>query len=603
MKCWTRSSLGLRTQLQKATSKKIFTENYRSRAIIAGAVILTVLALSRLAMTLIGVAKSWTALPFWDMWDGYITWYLTLEPGNVLQWWSQHNEHRILLARIFFYIDLKLFNGSGVFLLVANVAAFLIIITLLLLGLFIVLKERQLLIKHKAVYFYPASLVLIISSSWIQNSNLLWGFQIQFWLGYIFPLAMFLLLARLQNSTYSLKEIRLFQVFAIMCLIGAVFSMSNGIIAAWLAVVFCLILPFTKRFRIFIGVVSITLTALYAVGYSTPGAHTSPLATLITHPLSVCEYFLAYLGGPIQYFTGMTTLAVAAGLGCLILFVVLSISTFKQRTTFSSEFALIAFSWFVVLSALLTAAGRASFGTDQAFASRYQTPVLALWAVLVALSSPYLSRFFLRLPVFSLFSIALGSLLLLPQQILGAEGDNSLRSSRELATIALATDTLDTDVLGTVYYDMGRLVELNQAVKHAGLTVLTSEDFVRLKSDIGMVVPSLKPVNCDGWFDTKSSIPNSKTLRVTGWVVGPELPTYGFSLLRVVDENNSIVGYLSRGTERTDLVSAFGTEWGESGFTGYIFDGALPTSTYIAGEKWKCSLPLHASENVLGATQ
>lgn len=587
----------------KATSSKIFTENYRSRSLVVGAVILVVLALSRLAMTLVGIAKTWTALPFWDMWDGYINWYFSLEPGNVFQWWSQHNEHRILLARIFFYIDLKIFNGSGVFLLIANVTAFLSLISLLLLSLYILLRDRQLLVKHKAVFFYPASLVIVVSSSWIQNSNLLWGFQIQFWLVYLFPLAMFILLGQFQYSSLSSRTIRIFQVLTILCLVGAVLSMSNGVIAAWLAVVFCGILPFTTRFRIIVISVSISLTVFYAFGYSTPGAHESPLSTLIQHPLSVCEYFLAYLGGPIQYFTGMTTLAVAAGFGALTLFIVLSVSTFRNRRKYTAEFALVGFGWFVILSALITAMGRASFGTDQAFASRYQTPVLALWALLIALSSPYLVSFFKKLPVFSLILILLSSLILLPQQIHGAKGDNSLRASRELATIALATDTLDTDVLGTVYYDMNRLVVMNRAVKDAGLTVLASEDFVHLKTDIGTSVSQLKPVNCDGWFDTKSAVPNSGTIRITGWVVGPELPTYGFTMLKIVDENNQIVGYVSRGTERTDLISALGTEWGESGFSGYIFGGTLPTSSYISGENWKCSLPLHASEQVLSPTQ
>ena len=550
-------------------------------------------------MTLIGVAKSWTALPFWDMWDSYITWYVNLEPGNVFQWWSQHNEHRILIAKIFFYIDLKIFDGSGLFLLFANVISFLCLISLLLLGLYMLLVERRIYNGNKAIFFYPASAVVLISSSWIQNSNLLWGFQIQFWLVYIFPLAMFLLFAEQQNSRNSHKQLFLYQILGIFSLVGAVCSMSNGIIAAWLAIVFSFLTPITQKARTAIAGFTISLTVLYAIGYSTPGAHVSPLSTLLEHPLSVIEYFLAYLGGPIQFFTGKTTLAVAAGLAVLILFGVLSVNTFKQRKRLRTEFALIFFCWFVVLSAFLTAAGRASFGTEQAFASRYQTPVLALWAVLVAISSPYFVKLFMRLPIFSVAAITICSLLLLPQQVLGAKGDNALRASRELATLAMATDTYDTDVLGTVYYDMDRLVELNKIVKDARLTILSETPYKHLKSDIGSTRPNLPKVNCDGWFDSKSSIPNSQTLRVTGWVVGPELPEYGFSLLELIDENNKVVGYISRGTVRTDLVTAFGQGWGESGFTGYIFEGTLPTSTFVSGSDWKCSLPLHANAEVL----
>lgn len=588
--------------MQKAIFSKYLNENYRSKALTTGAVILAVLAISRLAMTLVGVAKTWTALPFWDMWDSYVTWYLNLQPGNIFQWWSQHNEHRILIAKIFFYIDLRVFNGSGVFLLFANIFAFLGLLLLLLLGLFMVFRERHNLFGHKALYLYPAAVVLIIASSWIQNSNLLWGFQIQFWLVYVFPLALFLLLGEISFTSTNQGKLRVYKFLAILCLVGAVSSMSNGVIAAWLGLIYCFVLPLTKKFRLLFLTVTLFLSVLYALGYTTPAAHVSPVTTLLQHPLSVCEYFLAYLGGPVQFITGKTTLAVAAGFGILLLFFVLAFSTFKQRRTFTTEFTLMGFSWFVILSAFLTAAGRASFGTDQAFASRYQTPVLALWAVLFAIASPHFVKFFLKLPIISLVVIVLGSLLLLPQQIIGAKGDNTLRSSRELATLALATDTLDTDVLGTVYYDMGRLVELNKAVKEADITVLSSSTYSDLKSKIGTSVEKLMPVNCDGWFDSKTAIVNSSTLRITGWVVGPNLPEYGFQLLKLVDGNNQVVGYLIRGTERSDLITAFGTQWGESGFTGYILNDTLPTSTYISGDGWKCSLPLHASDQVLSPT-
>lgn len=590
-------------QLPKVTFKNLRRADYRPYALIVGAVILVVLAVSRLAMTLVGVAKTWTALPFWDMWDSYITWYLNLEPGNIAQWWSQHNEHRILLAKIFFYADLKFDHGSGYLLLYANIVAFVVLLVLLVLALYIVLKDRSQASQNKAIFFYFASAVIIVASSWMQNSNLLWGFQIQFWLVYIFPLAMFLLFGQFHSCPRSPGKQIVLKILFFLCLIGAVCSMSNGLIAAWLAVVLCFMLPTSIKFRSLTITVATLLSFLYSIGYTTPASHVSPISTLIQHPLAVCEYFLAYLGGPMHFTTGLSTIAVAAGFGCLILFAVLTVSTFRQRITYQNEFVLVFFGWFVVTSAFITAAGRASFGTEQAFASRYQTPVLALWAVLIILSSPYLVKFCQKLPISSALVIGISSLLLLPQQIIGAKGDNALRSSRELATIALATDTLDTDVLGTIYYDMPRLMELSNQVKQSGLTILATDQYANLKSDVGLKISSLTPVNCDGWFDSKNAIPNSQTLRVSGWVVGPNLTSYGFSTLRFVDEQNRIVGYLIRGTERIDLINAYGAEWGESGFTGYIFENTLPTSTYISGSNWKCSLPLRASENVLSPTK
>ena len=43
-----------------------------------------------------------------------------LVAGDNLHWWSQHNEHWIVLARMLFWIDLSWFHGLGSFLIVVN---------------------------------------------------------------------------------------------------------------------------------------------------------------------------------------------------------------------------------------------------------------------------------------------------------------------------------------------------------------------------------------------------------------------------------------------------------------------------------------------------
>jgi hypothetical protein len=589
----------LRKQLKIPITERLFTETYRSTALTAGAVVLGVLALSSIAMTLIGVAKSWSALPFWDMWDGEVTWFFNLDPGNIVQWWAQHNEHRILLARIFFYVDMRIFQGSGGFLLISNIAAMLVLISLLLLGLLMRLREGAELRRPLATIVFPASVVTILASSWIQNSNLLWGFQIQFWLVYIFPLAMFLLLAHLLVLRPQSLRRKFLEYLAVLSLVGAVLSMSNGLVAAWIGVLFVFLYGFRKRLRIMFVSTSTILTGLYLWDYVTPGSHVSPFQTLLHHPLSAVEYFLAYLGGPIQFFTGKSTLAVAAGFAVFLVFVTITFYFFKKGRAHPVAFALVAFSAFIVSSAVMTSLARASFGTDQAFASRYQTPVLALWATLIIVVAPAAMPYVRRWPLAATVTVLLGSLLALPQQIVGAQGDNTLRASRELATIALANDVIDTDVLGTVYYDMPRLVELNNEVKAAGLTLLAAPPYASMASQLGTTRLGLKPVNCDGWFDTSAHIVGSTALRVSGWVVGPEFPVSGFGTYSLIDERDHITGYLSRGVNRSDLLDAFGPEWAQSGFSGYVIGATLPTSTYISGDGWKCSLPLNASDAVL----
>jgi hypothetical protein len=41
-----------------------------------------------------------------DMWNGYLGFFTKLSDGDWSAWWGQHNEHRIFLARLFFWFDL-----------------------------------------------------------------------------------------------------------------------------------------------------------------------------------------------------------------------------------------------------------------------------------------------------------------------------------------------------------------------------------------------------------------------------------------------------------------------------------------------------------------
>lgn len=56
------------------------------------------------------------------MWDGYVNFYTVVSAGGVGAWWHRRNEHRIVLARLLFWVGLALFGGRGIFLLIVNYA-------------------------------------------------------------------------------------------------------------------------------------------------------------------------------------------------------------------------------------------------------------------------------------------------------------------------------------------------------------------------------------------------------------------------------------------------------------------------------------------------
>lgn len=64
----------------------------------------TLIALTLLTcviLTAIGATKNFTQVPFWDMWNGYLDFYVKSRSAGWDTWWAPHNEHRIVLARFF----------------------------------------------------------------------------------------------------------------------------------------------------------------------------------------------------------------------------------------------------------------------------------------------------------------------------------------------------------------------------------------------------------------------------------------------------------------------------------------------------------------------
>ena len=71
-------------------------------------------------LAIIGGFRFYSPIPFMDMWNGYLDFYLRTLNGDTSVWWAQHNEHRIFLSRILYWLDIKYFQGLSYFLTAAN---------------------------------------------------------------------------------------------------------------------------------------------------------------------------------------------------------------------------------------------------------------------------------------------------------------------------------------------------------------------------------------------------------------------------------------------------------------------------------------------------
>ena len=81
---------------------------------------LRVLAPVCVLLAVIGAVRNYSSVPHWDMWPGYVEFWVRLGEGHWREWWALHNEHRIVLARVLFWIDHAVFGGTIGFLLVVN---------------------------------------------------------------------------------------------------------------------------------------------------------------------------------------------------------------------------------------------------------------------------------------------------------------------------------------------------------------------------------------------------------------------------------------------------------------------------------------------------
>ena len=173
------------------------------------------------ALAIAGAVRAYSPVPYWDMWSGYLPFLDQAASGDWTVWWRQHNEHRILLTRLLFWMDLRWFGGASWFLLAANYV-------LIALGAVLackILRELPVPPGRDADMHALMAFAVIWLFFWSQWENLTWGFQSQFIMAQMLPLAaLYMLYRSLKGGSAT---------FALACLLGLMCAgtMANGILA------------------------------------------------------------------------------------------------------------------------------------------------------------------------------------------------------------------------------------------------------------------------------------------------------------------------------------------------------------------------------------
>lgn len=547
--------------------------------------ILVLFAVLFVLLAVIGGIRNYSPVPFWDMWDGYLDFFVRARDGNVSAWWAQHNEHRILFSRVLFFLDLELFGGSIAFLIAAN-------FVLAAIGFFIFYSLlRQMLPgeEQKCSRLVIAAVICTLTFSWVQNNNLTWGFQSQFIAAYLFPLGA---LYALGLSSSGGKHNNLLFTLAVLLGLASAGTMANGILALPLMVLIAVLMRMSwGRVSVLAFMTAIELY-LYFSGYKSPGMHGSLTDALQSHPLELAQYVLLYLGGPVYYMTGEGSyfLAQAAGL-----FLIGSALFFTYKVLFASarqhplQIVLLAFIVYVGGTAFGTAGGRVIFGTEQALSSRYMTPSLMAWSALLLLFTWYF-RQQMNIPPRVVGALLLVPVLLLPAQLQALKNKDGELFDRMVAALALELGVRDERQIGHIFPDADWAAALAQKPVERNLSIFAHPQIRDAKECIGQSITVEPSVICRGSLDESSAVTGDpRFLKVRGWLFDPSSGRVP-SKIWFADSRGNIMGYAITGQSRPDVAAAIDEEARYSGFEGYMLAGQATNEVSLIGREPDCLL-------------
>lgn len=538
-------------------------------------------AICMVGLSIAGGVLAWSPVPFWDMWDAYLDFFLYQQAGDVGVWWMQQNEHRIVLAKILFWMDLKWFGGMSIFLIACN---YLLVACAALL-FWQILRQlagtaRATAGQWSAMLFLTAWLFL-----WSQQENLTWAFQSQFFLAQLLPLCGLYWLSRSAHEDGLGRHFVLAAAFGL----SSIAAMANGILA----------LPLMLAYAVFArlgGLKIVLLAVLAALGlsvffyhYNMIGGHAPIHQVLREHPLEMLAYSLRYLGGPFYFLARGadwgSNLALAAGLllVCCTLYRLCRVLAVPLR---GPELALLFFIAYIVMSAVLTAGGRLFLGPEKVFSSRYTTPALMAWTALAVLYFPLLRGWGKAWQGLSVLALGVLGLAMLALQLQALKPSEEALFGKRVAALSLAMGVQDKIQIMQVYPDLSRAQMLAGKAVEKGVSVFGQYPLHNVAARMSQPWPQ-SGTRCDGGVSTVLPVVGDPTyVRIYGRLRAPDGgPAPGFVRLLAAGK---VVGYAVTG----GMITASGAPATRTGFAGYVKAAALGGQLLLQGEKPACFLPV-----------
>ena len=472
------------------------------------------------------IVTTYSPLPHWDEWALFDH----LATGNAtLSWlWAQHNEHRILVPKIFFLIDVYSFRGTQAFLLTSIFAVQLLQIALLSFSLWTLGGMRG------SAWRAGTGLIAYCILCPTQQENLIWGFQLQF----VIPAAM-ATLSTLTLLLYHRKPRLWLLALSIFAATLATWSLANGMLLWPLLLLAALLLGMRRSVLLVIALFAAGNIGLYLYRYHRPGP-TAEFPGLILAADRILHYVAVYFGSTfVRHSSGWIPLL--AGTAGLWVAVAIIIRTLPQRGTSSLlQLELSLLMLLCIATAFITATGRLHLGLEQATASRYQTFALLFWcslglAILAQFTKPRVARssasFALgrgssdggtpvqaaRANAFCGFLLVL--MLGFATQVRLPLIDAQWRQLRLMRiSLSLLTSVHDPAALADAYPDPQAVLRAAQYMEDHHLSIFAGDLYAKLGQPFDAAYHVRPATDCSGYISSTQVLPanDGEGLRITG---------------------------------------------------------------------------------------
>lgn len=504
--------------------------------------------------TVSGIIGSFTLAPLWDEW-AEVLWLKRFyaAQGHISDLWRQHNEHRILLPRLFVLTDYFVFRGTRAFVLIC-------ILLLQAVHARIFIRATRPFLTPELRLFYAGSVIVFLFSA-AQMENFIMTFQTQVVLVFLLATTSIAALLHSLEAARAGKE-RAALIWFGMALAGAVggtYSLASGILIWPTLLLLALCLRLRARWVLALAVTAALVSILYFRGYHTIAGH--PLA--LGQPMRILFFTAGMVSLPLARI--QHELGIAFGLLELAFAGWLAIRLILDRERLPRTIALFSgVMIFIVASSFATAVGRAVMGVPEAANNnRYTTWAGMFWTCLIGVllidkRLPYREHPAKNAVVIT-GVIAFIFTAILPAHLNGRARFMEIGALSRESSLALIANVCDADLIRPVFPDPSFSCEAADFLRAHRLSMFAPE-FARQVGtrlrDRYRVIQDKKA--CAGVYESHNAVasPDRPGSRVTGWAwdTARNRPPQRIVL---TDAGGTIRGFAQFSRARPDLAASY----------------------------------------------